>query len=153
MHELYRRGLEDEESGSEHHDPSDVKQKAIEFCAGGARCPVQMCDDQNDGAKGDHRLAQSEYRMWQAQDLDVESVGRMPPGVKRRGDEHREATPGRHEASERPAEAPHRYGGVAIFIRGTEGRRENCVTTSYPGENSCQVDHHVRGGPERVTSD
>src|SRR5215467_13882097 len=112
-----------------------------------------MCGDQDDGAKRNHRLAQPEYRMWQAQDLDVESVGRMPPVVKGCRGQHRQAAPRRYETTERAAKPPHGYSAVAVLLRGAEGRCENCVTTSYPGQNSGQVDHHVRGCPERVASD
>ena len=67
---------------------------------------VHEREQQHDGAELDAEEAGGQHHVRRADDLDVEAVRVVPPVVERRGDEHRDAAPGRDERAERAATAP-----------------------------------------------
>ena len=63
-----------------------------------------------------------------AEDLDVETVGAMPPTIEGRGGEHRQAAPGANEGSEGRTETPDFYRGFALRRAGCKRVGEDQVT-------------------------
>ncbi len=88
-----------------------------------------------------------------ADDLDVESVGVVPPVVKGGSHEHGDPAPPGEEDTERGAESKDTDRCITQLAIVAEGAVNDQPCTDDSGENTTGVDGHVGGGPESIAAD
>ena len=158
------RLLQQEEHLAGDGEAGDVEEHALERLAGGEILgaakgfglragAVERGEDEEHHANRDAADAEDEQRVGRRDDFDVEPVGGVPPVVEGRGDEHRDASPGRDEGAERGAEAEHVDGLVAQAGGVAEGGVEDKVAADDGGDDSAGVDGDVRPGEKGVAAD
>ena len=144
--------LHDADGHGEQEDERE-KEDALEagaILAGGA---VDFREHQDKRAEADTGHSQGEQNVRRAEDFDVEAVGVVPPIVEGAGGDHGDGAPGADKGAEGSAETPHGDGVIAERRILLESRGKDYVAAGEAGNDSAQVDEHVRGSPESVAAD
>src|ERR1041384_2418416 len=87
-----------------------------------------------------------------AENLDVESVGVVPPIVEWRARQHGEGAPNRDPGAEGPAKSPQAHGGLSSGPAAKESALQNQPAADETTERSAYVNADVGGRPKRVAS-
>src|ERR1700728_3829480 len=91
--------------------------------------------------------------MRRTQDLHIQTIGLVPPVVKRSRCYHSRASPAAYEGAQRPVKPPDAHGANPVYRRTAEGAGEDQVGRGRAGQDAAKMDEQVRRRPEGVPAD
>ena len=129
---------EDRECQKEH--PRAVRVGEAQQTLSALRSPILPRQRHEQGSQLDRADAQGQHHMGRTQDLDIESVGVVPPVVERSGGEHRDRAPDRHPRPEGRAKSPHAHRAPDFGAGAGKGRPQGQPAAGQAGRQATRVD-------------
>ena len=145
--EIGRGELHDEDAAQREKDAADVNKKPI---AQGVVGAILIRQPEQQRAEIDAQHPETEEGMRRADDLDIETVGIVPPVVERRRREHGDRAPHYDPRAERRARPEDAHGGGTLPRAGEKGVPKGQPSAHAAAEEAAEVNGQV-GGVQNVS--